>query len=55
VNDSAYPPTIIATIDFRWAGDSGFERVRSGTFTGIGVPIPGGWQLRRAELGKKFW
>ena len=55
VNASTYPPTITATIDFRWSNDAGFERVRSATFTGIGIPIPDGWQLHRVQLGKKFW
>jgi serine/threonine protein kinase len=55
VNDSAYPPTISATIDFRWTGDAGYDRTRVGTFVGIGVPIQGGWQLHRVELGKRFW
>jgi hypothetical protein len=55
VNDTSNPPTITAAIDFRWAGDAGFERTRSASFTGIGVPIPGGWQLRGARLAKKFW
>ena len=55
VNESSNPPTITATIDFRWSSDAGFERVRSGTFVGIGLPIPGGWQLHRVQLGKRFW
>jgi serine/threonine-protein kinase len=55
VNDSAYPPTISATIDFRWTGDAGYDRTRVGTFVGIGVPIQGGWQLHRVELDKRFW
>jgi hypothetical protein len=55
VNAASYPPTITATIDFRWSSDAGFERVRSGTFTGVGVPIPDGWQLHRVQLAKKFW
>lgn len=55
VNAATDPPTITATIDFRWSSDAGFERVRSGTFTGVGIPIPDGWQLHRVQLGKKFW
>ena len=55
VNEAGYPPTITATIDFRWSSDAGFERVRAGSFVGIGVPIPGGWQLHRVQLSKKFW
>ena len=55
VNASSNPPTITGTIDFRWSGDTGFERVRSATFVGIGVPIPGGWQLHRVRLAKRFW
>jgi serine/threonine-protein kinase len=55
VNESSNPPTITATIDFRWSSDAGFERTRAGTFVGIGVPIPGGWQLHRAHLERKFW
>jgi hypothetical protein len=55
VDDSTYPPTISATIDFRWTGDAGYDRTRAGTFVGIGVPIQGGWQLHRVELGKRFW
>jgi hypothetical protein len=49
------PPTITATIDFRWSTDAGFDRARSATFTGVGVPISGGWQLRRVSLAKRFW
>jgi hypothetical protein len=55
VNETTYPPTITATIDFRWASDQGFDRVRSGSFTGVGVPIPNGWQLHRVQLAKRFW
>jgi eukaryotic-like serine/threonine-protein kinase len=55
VNDTAYPPTISATIDFRWTGDAGYDRTRVGTFVAIGVPIQGGWQLHRVERGKRFW
>jgi serine/threonine-protein kinase len=55
VNETSTPPTITATIDFRWSSDAGFDRVRSGSFVGIGVPIPGGWQLRGVKLAKKFW
>jgi eukaryotic-like serine/threonine-protein kinase len=55
VNATTNPPTITATIDFRWSNDAGFEHVRAGNFTGVGVPIPDGWQLRRVLLGKRFW
>ena len=55
VNEASTPPTITASVDFRWSGDAGFERTRSASFTGIGVPIPGGWQLREVRLSKKFW
>jgi serine/threonine-protein kinase len=55
VNETTYPPTITATIDFRWTSDAGFDRTRAGTFTGVGLPIPNGWQLRRVELAKRFW
>ena len=55
VNESAYPPTISATFDFRWTGDAGFDRMRAATFVGIALPIQGGWQLHRVELGKRFW
>ena len=55
VDPSTNPPTISATIDFRWASDAGFDRVRPASFTGIGIPIPEGWQLRGARLAKRFW
>jgi len=55
VNESSDPPTITAAIDFRWTSDNGFDRMRTGTFVGIGVPIPGGWQLRGVRMAKKFW
>jgi len=55
VNESTNPPTITANLDFRWATDTGFERVRTVSFVGIGIPIPDGWQLRGVRLTKKFW
>jgi len=55
VDASTNPPTITASIDFRWSSDAGFDRVRSGTFVGIGVPVSGGWQLHKVRLAKKFW
>jgi serine/threonine-protein kinase len=55
VDASTNPPTITANIDFRWSTDAGFDRVRGGSFTGIGVPVSGGWQLVRVQLAKKFW
>jgi hypothetical protein len=55
VDASTNPPTITASIDFRWSSDAGFDRVRSGTFTGVGVPVADAWQLRRVRLAKRFW
>ena len=55
VDATTNPPTITASIDFRWAGDAGFDRTRPATFVGIGVPIPDGWRLRGVRLAKKFW
>ena len=55
VDTSTNPPTITANIDFRWSTDAGFDRVRGASFTGIGVPVSGGWQLVRVQLAKKFW
>jgi serine/threonine-protein kinase len=55
VDASTNPPTISANIDFRWSSDAGFDRVRAGTFVGIGVPVSGGWQLHRVRLAKRFW
>jgi hypothetical protein len=55
VDASTNPPTITANIDFRWSTDAGFDRVRGASFTGIGVPVSGGWQLVRVQLAKKFW
>jgi hypothetical protein len=55
VDASTNPPTITASIDFRWSGDAGFDRVRAGSFVGIGVPVSGGWQLHKVRLAKRFW
>jgi hypothetical protein len=55
VDASTNPPTITASIDFRWSTDAGFDRVRGSNFVGIGVPVSGGWQLVRVQLAKKFW
>jgi|KBSSwiStaDraftv2_1062776.scaffolds.fasta_scaffold110784_1 serine/threonine-protein kinase len=56
VDSTTSPPTISATIDFRWSTDAGFERVRPATFVGVGLPATtGGWTLHRARLTKKFW
>ena len=55
VDTTTNPPTITASIDFRWATDAGFDRTRSASFVGIGIPIPDGWQLRAVRLTKRFW
>jgi hypothetical protein len=55
VDASTNPPTVTASIDFRWSTDAGFDRVRGASFTGIAVPVSGGWQLVRVQLAKKFW
>jgi hypothetical protein len=55
IDASTNPPTITASIDFRWSGDAGYDRSRQVTFVGYGVPIPDGWQLRGVRLSKKFW
>ena len=55
VDTTTTPPTITASIDFRWATDAGFDRTRSASFVGIGIPIPDGWQLRAVRLTKRFW
>jgi hypothetical protein len=55
VDASTNPPTITANIDFRWSTDAGFDRVRGASFTGIGVPVSGGWHLVKVQLAKKFW
>jgi hypothetical protein len=56
VDSTTSPPTISATIDFRWSTDAGFERVRPAAFVGVGLPATtGGWTLHRARLTKKFW
>jgi hypothetical protein len=55
IDATTNPPTITASIDFRWAGDAGFDRTRPASFVGTGVPIPDGWQLRGVRLARKFW
>ena len=55
VDSTTNPPTITASIDFRWSTDAGYERTRQATFVGYGLPIQDGWQLRGARLTKRFW
>ncbi|HUQ82766.1 MAG TPA: protein kinase [Gemmatimonadaceae bacterium] len=55
VDSSTTPSMVTGTIDFRWATDAGFERIRSVTFVGAALPVTGAWQLHRARLTKKFW
>ena len=56
VDSTTSPPSISATIDFRWSTDTGFERVRPASFVGVALPTAtGGWVLQRTRLTKKFW
>lgn len=55
VDSTSNPPRITANLEFRWTGDAGYDRTRAGTFTGVGLPVPNGWQLHRAQLTRRFW